>query len=372
MSAMKQPLDGSNLWKHFDQYLAPYAQKNGLSRGRQYPENPDPDRLPFQRDRDRIIHTTAFRRLKGKMQVVSPQAGDHFRNRLSHTIEVVQIARDLARELCLNEDLAEAIALAHDLGHPPFGHAGEQALDREMKHFKKHFDHNEQSLRVITYFERRYSDFPGLNLSLEVIEGIQKHETFFDRAGGESIFSPHLEAQLVDIADEIAYLSADLEDGLRGGFFTIKDLQEVEICAEVIGNLSTDLQQHRSTIIRAVVSQLFHQIVEDTKSNLKYYQIKTLQDVQKSKSRIVVFSDVFWEQFSALKKFLFDRYYQAPAILKVTHEGETIIQQLFNLLYCHPEKMPAAFLPEDDLEVRVCDYIAGMTDGFARAFIGHR
>ena len=365
----EKKIDGAHLWKQFDQCLASYAQKNATSRGRQYSENTDPNRLPFQRDRDRIIHTTAFRRLKGKMQVISPGVGDHFRNRLSHTIEVVQIARDLARELQLNEDLAEAIALAHDLGHPPFGHAGEQALDREMRRFKKHFDHNQQSLRVVTYFERRYPDFPGLNLSLEVIEGIAKHETFFDRPGEGSIFSPHLEAQLVDIADEIAYLSADLEDGLRGGFFSIKDLQEVEICAEVIGTLSTDLQQHRSTIIRAVVSRLFHQIVEDSKANLKHYQIKTLQDVQKSKARIVIFSDVFWEPFSALKKFLLDRYYHAPAVLKMTREGEVIIEQLFNLLYRHPEKMPVAFLPEDALEVRVCDYIAGMTDGFSREFL---
>ncbi|MDH3324914.1 MAG: dNTP triphosphohydrolase, partial [Candidatus Peregrinibacteria bacterium] len=167
------------MWGRFDAHLAGYAQKNGNSRGRKFTETPDPNRLPFQRDRDRILHTTSFRRLKGKMQVVAPSLGDHFRNRLSHTLEVSQIARDLCRELRLNEDLAEAIALAHDLGHPPFGHSGEMALDQKMKKFGKKFDHNAQSLRMVESFENRYPNFSGLNLSFEVLEGIQKHETFF-------------------------------------------------------------------------------------------------------------------------------------------------------------------------------------------------
>ena len=365
-------LDGANLLSNYDSFLVSYAQKNGGSAGRQYAEDPDPNRLPFQRDRDRIIHTTAFRRLKGKMQVVSAEAGDHFRNRLSHTIEVVQIARDLARELRLNEDLAEAVALAHDLGHPPFGHAGEKALDDKMKTFKRGFDHNQQSLRVVTYFNRYYPGFPGLNLSMEVLEGIRKHETFFDRPGGKKIFSPHLESQLVDISDEISYLSADLEDGLRGGFFSISDLMRIDICAEVISTLPSDLQTDRSTIIRSVISRLFRQIVEDSKQNIQQFNIKTLEDVQKNKERVVIFSADFFPKFRALKVFLLEHYYQAPLVIEITDKGKKMINQMFDFLYQNPQELPSDFLPEDDLEVRVCDYIAGMTDGFAREFLNIR
>ncbi|MCL4160112.1 UNVERIFIED_CONTAM: hypothetical protein GTU68_053005, partial [Idotea baltica] len=224
---VQKSLDGKHLWENYDQLLAPYAQKNALSRGRLFDEKPDPDRLPFQRDRDRIVHTKAFRRLQGKTQVVRPRKGDHYRNRLSHTIEVAQMARDVARTLKLNEDLAECLGLAHDLGHPPFGHGGETVLHQKMMTFGSAFEHNSQSIRIVKFFEQRYPDFNGLNLTHEVLEGLRKHDRVFENEKGQRIYTPHLESQLVDIADSIAYLSADLEDSLRGDFVHLEDLQGV-------------------------------------------------------------------------------------------------------------------------------------------------
>ena len=358
-------IDGSGLWGVFDSFLASYAQKNALSFGRLYPEVADSDRLAFQRDRDRIIHTASFRRLKGKMQVVSPGAGDHFRNRLSHTLEVSQIARDLARHLRLNEDLAEAIALAHDLGHPPFGHAGEAALDVKMREFGLRFDHNKQSLRVVTVFEKRYSDFPGLNLTREVLEGIQKHEDDFDRPDGEKIFWPHLEAQVVDIADEIAYLSADLEDGLRGEFFVLGDLFDLELVSEAFVDFSDAEKKCRDAVIRRVIGFLFHRLVADTTANLEKFNIKTLADVQCCEETIVFFSADFLLKFRELKRFLREKYYHSPVVERETDRGKAIIFRIFDRLMNDPGLLPDGFLVEEVLERRVCDYVAGMTDEFA-------
>lgn len=365
---MKKLIDGKNLWEKADYFLANYAQKNATSKARKHAELVDDNRLPFQRDRDRIIHTTSFRRLKGKMQVVTPSYGDHFRNRLSHSIEVAQIARDLARQLQLNEDLVEAVALAHDLGHPPFGHTGEQALNKEMKVFGERFDHNKQSLRVVEYFERRYQEFSGLNLSPEVLEGIQKHENYFDRPSGKTIYSPHLEAQLVDISDEIAYLSADLEDGLRGKFFTINDLKKVAIPAQAIKSLPNNEKSDRSAIVRRVIRHLLIQITTDTQKNIIKYKIKTIKDVQIQKESIVYLNADFFKQFKALKSFLFENYYLAPSVKKMNDEGRKIIHEVFQFCYNNPDKIPASFLPEEELSRRVCDYIAGMTDDFLVQF----
>ncbi len=357
-------IDGQNLWNQFDQGLTPYAQKNADSQGRSFPEPTDPNRLPFQRDRDRIIHTTSFRRLKGKMQVVTPAYGDHFRNRLSHSLEVAQIARDLARHLRLNEDLVEAIALAHDLGHPPFGHTGESALNEKMKMFGSAFDHNKQSLRVVTHFERRYQKFPGLNLSQEVIEGLQKHETFFDRPSGTGIYSPHLEAQIVDIADEIAYLSADLEDALRGGFITISSLNELTITTKAMETLPEEEKKDRSAIIRRTIRILLQQIIQDSLDNIDKYQIKTLSDVQKQSHRIIYFNSHFYKEFRALKQFLFQHFYLSPAVKRMTDDGANMIKTVFDTLYQNPQQIPTKFLPAENPAQRVCDYIAGMTDDF--------
>jgi len=362
-------MEGQNIAARFDQALARFAQKNSDSRGREYPETPDPNRLPFQRDRDRIIFSTAFRRLRGKTQVVAPTFGDHFRNRLSHTIEVAQIARDLARQLKLNEDLAEAIALAHDLGHPPFGHSGEQALDDKMREQGLVFDHNVQSLRVVTVFEQRYPDFPGLNLTHEVLEGIQKHETFFDRPSG-GIYTPHLESQLVDIADEIAYLSADLEDGMRGKFLSLEDLQKLSIPAQALASLPEDEKQNRSSIIRRIIRHLLEKIVHDTQKNIIENNINTLEDVQKLNTKIVLFEKSFFQDFRNLKQFLFERYYHAPDVKAANDQGKQLIYILFDYLKAHPEALPPhPQEKEEKLEDRICDYIAGMTNQFAQNFV---
>ncbi len=366
---MKKNIDGARLWERFDAPLASYAQHNKNSRGRKFDERVDPDRLPYQRDRDRLIHTTAFRRLKGKMQVVSLMSGDHFRNRLSHTIEVAQVARDLARHLKLNEDLAEAVALAHDLGHPPYGHAGERALDRKMREHGFKFDHNEQSLRVVEVYEKRYDDFSGLNLTLEVLEGIQKHERYFSRGERGKIFFPHLESQLVDLSDEIAYLAADLEDGMRAQFFGLSDLKQFDLCAAALSEIEGHGKVLRATFIRRIIHKLLYQLVQDTESNLQFLNIQTLAQVQKMPRSIVAFSPDFYQQFLALKAFLMENFYQQPVVKNMTLEGERKIEAVFDYLLAHPEKIPAEFMPEEDLHQRICDYIAGMTDRFLEGFI---
>lgn len=368
---MKKELDGYEIFDLLDSNLADYAQKNATSRGRKFREITDPQRGPFQRDRDRIIHSTAFRRLAGKMQVVSPGHGDHFRNRLTHTIEVAQISRDLARQLHLNEDLAEAIALAHDLGHPPFGHSGEEALNKKMREFSREFEHNEQSLRIVEVFEKRYSTFRGLNLTYEVLEGMQKHSTFFDRPEEEFIYSPHLESQIVDIADEIAYLSADIEDGLRGGFFTVVDLDNLEICKKAHLELPESEKDFRSALIRRIMRNFIYELVRNSLDNITKFKIKNIEHVQKSSSKIISFSDDFFAGFLEVKDFLMVNYYSAPVIQRATREGQEKISDLFNFLIQNPAKLPEYLQKNDDpLEIKICDYIAGMTDNFARNFLG--
>ncbi len=367
MKKTNENLDGKNLVDHFDSNLASFAQKNGQSRGRKVQEPSDPFRLNFQRDRDRIIHTTSFRRLQGKTQVVPAGFGDHFRNRLTHTIEVSLVARDLARQLNLNEDLAETVALAHDLGHPPFGHAGERALNKKMQACGKHFDHNEQSLRVVEFFETRYPDFQGLNLSFEVLEGIQKHERSFDR-GETKIIWPHLEAQLVDISDEIAYLSADLEDGLRANFFSIEDLKSLSLCHDIIKKLPENQKNHRPTFIRKIIQILLNQVVLDSQEKIKKFKIKNLKDVQVSKTFIIGFNADFYKKFIEIKKFLLENFYMHPKIKFEMEKGSQYIFETFDFLKKYPENIPEKFHPEENLDQRICDYIAGMTDNYIREF----
>lgn len=360
---------GNQKRNNYDSFLASFAQKNDESRGRKHAEPQDKNRAPFQRDRDRIIHTTAFRRLQGKTQVVSPYDGDHFRNRLTHTIEVAQIARDIARWLNLNEDLAEAIALAHDLGHTPFGHAGERALNEKMTEHGLSFEHNEQSLRVVEIYESRYQHFRGLNLTFEVLEGMQKHSSYFERPNNEIIYSPHLESQVVDIADEISYLSADLEDGLRGDFFEIKDLKSQKIPSLVLKSLPVEEQGNRSSIVRRTIKTMLDQLIFNTQQNIQKYNIKTISDVQKNKNRIVFFETEFYKEFLNLKEFLFDRYYNSEKVQKENYKGQKIIQDIFNFLTENPNKIPKNFIPEEqNIYKKICDYIAGMTDQFAQKF----
>lgn len=302
------------------------------------------------------------------MQVVTPSFGDHYRNRLTHSLEVSHIARDIARELSLNEDLTETIALAHDLGHPPFGHAGEEALKKCMKKFGENFDHNKQSLRIVTHFEQKYPDHPGLNLSIEVLEGLQKHEATITRKTGEIIHWPSLECQLVDLADEIAYISADLDDGLRGKFFTPKDLKSLQISNYIKSPLDAsalggDLEGGN---IKNIIKTLITQLVKNSKKNLT--QISSVQEVQNSPQRFIAFTEDFYQVFLELKRFLFQNYYLKPEIKKMSDQGQKIITEIFELLEKNPQKIPTNFLPNPNKNRRICDYISGMTDDFCLNF----
>ncbi|PID70058.1 deoxyguanosinetriphosphate triphosphohydrolase [bacterium DOLZORAL124_38_8] len=362
--------DGALINEKFDALLSSFAQKNATSLGRLHAENPDPHRTPFQRDRDRVIHASAFRRLRGKTQVVSPQKGDHFRNRLTHTLEVSQIARDIARQLGLNEDLAETIALAHDLGHPPFGHAGETALHECLfAATGDSFEHNQQSLRIINVFEPRYADFEGLNLTWEVREGLKKHDTkFIHPVTGKRIYSPSLESQVVDVSDEIAYLSADLEDALRGGFINIQDLNQIEICRQVLAKIPASELSFRPSLIRGVMRLLISALVENIQQNLATNHIQTFDDVQNFQGgRLAVFDRSMYKKFRALKQFLMKHYYRAPKVMDVTNRGQKIIKSLFVLLEQTPTLMQN-FDPQKDKYQQIVDFIAGMTDNFAEDF----
>ncbi|GBC92003.1 Deoxyguanosinetriphosphate triphosphohydrolase-like protein [bacterium HR15] len=319
--------------------LAPYAAKSSQSRGRPVPEPPDPVRTAFQRDRDRIIHCKAFRRLKHKTQVFLDPEEDHYRTRLTHTLEVAQIARTISRALRLNEDLTEAIALAHDLGHPPFGHTGEEALDAIVRHYVPHggFRHYEQSLRVVDVLEK---DGQGLNLTHEVREGIVGHSKGrADLSQAESEKTTTLEATVVRIADRIAYLNHDLDDGMRAGLLTSDDLPRDLI--EFLGHT------HSQRIARMVMD-----VVE-----------------QSDGKPIVQLSPAMLEAMNRMKEFMFERLYHHPRVLAEREKMRTIISQLFEYYMEHPDALPTNFRPrEPSTEAHaqsVCDYIAGMTDRYA-------
>ncbi len=343
--------DGKAVNQRIDSILAPYAQRNEESLGRVHDYLPDPHRTPFQRDRDRIIHSNAFRRLKGKMQVVPPNEGDHFRNRLTHTLEVASISRDIARLLGLNEDLAEAIALAHDLGHPPFGHSGEIALQECLLPYDEFFEHNKQSLRVVTHFIKAYPDHPGLNLSVEVLKGLKKHATV----------PPTLEAQLVDIADEIAYIAADTEDGLRGKFFTMKEIEEEPLIAA----LSPPARANRKALAGAIVGRLIKDLVQSAKGKIEEMGIKTQADVIQQNKRALLFYRETAAQFRSLKTFLFQHYYESEEILSATKNGKKVIMDLFLFFKNNPELLPKNET-QASTERQIADHIAGMTDAFAQ------
>lgn len=332
--------------------LRPYAVFGVRSRGRAYPEEETKGRLPFQKDRDRIIHCRAFRRLKDKTQVFVAHHGDHYRNRLTHSLEVAQISRDTARSLGLNEDLAEAIALAHDLGHTPFGHAGEFALDKCLREHGLHFEHNEQSLRIVTELEDVYPDFPGLNLSFEVLEGLRKHD--------ESV--PHsLEAQLVDHADEIAYQNHDIDDGLRSGLFTEADLSQVPLWKEVTERVRKrfgDLPDERirwSRCISELISWMISDLSEATCRRLNEKNIRSTEDVYASRETLVDFSKDLTSENKKLKAFLMARLYQHPEVKKHIEEGQDLIRLLFH-----------HYLAEGREVGWIRDYLSGMTDSYAR------
>ena len=357
-----------------DQRLAPYGLHSKDSRGRSYPEDEPEYRTTFQRDRDRILHTTAFRRLEYKTQVFIIHEGDYYRTRLTHTLEVAQIARTVARALGANEDLEEAICLAHDLGHSPFGHSGEVALARLMKDLGG-FDHNKQSLRIVTELEQRYPDFPGLNLTWEVREGIVKHESEYDTADAAD-YNPdlrgHLEAQIANAADELAYTAHDLDDGLRSGMITPAMLEGNtlwEILAESIGwrgPLLDDLTRHR--LIRRLIGIEVSDLVTATDQRLRESGVRSVEELQRLAYNVIGYSEDMHRRNRQLKDFLYANMYRHHRVVRMAVKAERIITDLFTAYRAEPAMLPRhvqTSIETRSLERTICDYIAGMTDRFA-------
>jgi dGTPase len=358
-----------------DQTLAPYACKSRHSKGRAYPEDEPDYRTVFQRDRDRILHTTAFRRLEYKTQVFINYEGDYYRTRLTHTLEVAQIGRTFARALGANEDLVETICLAHDLGHSAFGHSGEVALARLMKDYGG-FDHNKQSLRIVNVLERRYPDFPGLNLSWEVREGIVKHESEYDIADA-SDYNPdlrgHLEAQIANVADELAYTAHDLDDGLRSGMITPSMLEGItmwEILLESVGVREhfrlDDLTRHR--LIRRLIGLEVTDLIQTTHTRLRDSNVKSVEELQRLPYNVISFSEDMHRRNRQLKDFLYNKLYRHFRVVRMQVKAEAILGDLFNAFRSEPTTLPAHVqeqITEFGLERTICDYLAGMTDRFA-------
>ncbi len=355
-----------------EKVLAPYAMKSRFSEGREYSEDEHPYRTAFQRDRDRVIHSSAFRRLEYKTQVFVFHEGDHYRTRLTHTIEGSQIARTVARAMKLNEELAEAIILAHDLGHTPFGHSGQDAMNHLMKDFGG-FEHNRQSLRIVTLLEHRYPNFPGINLTYEVREGIAKHATPYDspQVKFKKKGQPTLEAQIVDLADEIAYCHHDLDDGLRSGLITAEQLKDVEIWSEHLEQQPKDEEpaiRERQTV-KAILNTLVTDLVTTSEETIASCKIKSLVDVRKAAQKCVRLSTAIAKKNKQLKAFLFQNLYKHYRVERMAAKAERILEALF-LAYCKnpkilPHTVQAQMKSKDPKERVICDYIAGMTDRYA-------
>ncbi len=363
--------------------LAAWASDPRDSRGRRHPEPPAPTRNAFQRDRDRIVHSTAFRRLVYKTQVFLNHEGDLFRTRLTHTLEVAQLGRSIARSLGLHEDLVEAVALAHDLGHTPFGHAGQDVLQECMKAHGG-FEHNLQSLRVVDVLEQRYPDFDGLNLSFETREGILKHcsrrvarwmETVEPGGIGARFLTgaqPSLEAQLANLADEIAYNAHDVDDGVRSGLITLEQLGELPLIARF---RDAALAEHPALArgpqrrllfetLRRMLSAQVYDVIDATQAALQQHQPATAEDVRASPA-LVQFSPEMRRQSSQLKRFLFQRLYRHPEVMHTTERAKQLLRELFALYVDRPQEMPADFAGSPLRERAVADYVSGMTDRFA-------
>lgn len=358
-----------------EQSLAPYAHRSRNSRGREVPEEEPRHRTAFMRDRDRILHTTAFRRLEYKTQVFVITEGDYYRTRLTHTLEVAQIGRSVARALGANEDLVEAICLAHDLGHPPFGHSGEESLGRLMVAHGG-FDHNRQSLRIVTQLERRYPNFDGLNLTWEVREGIVKHETDYDVSDAQG-YEPekrgHLEAQIANIADELAYTAHDLDDGLRSELIAPPELDGLELweqLRESIGWRTAELDElTRHRLIRRLIGLEMADLLAATESRLEPLKLASPDEVQRLDANVVGFSDEYLRMNQQLKSFLFQNMYQHYRVVRMHTKAERILEDLFAAYIQNPEILPPEVQSRakgGDLHRTVCDYIAGMTDRFAQ------
>ena len=354
------------------------------SKGRLFAEKKSFLRSPYQRDRDRIIHSTAFRRLKHKTQVFVNTIDDHYRTRITHSLEVSQIARTLAKYFKLNEDLCETLSLAHDLGHTPFGHAGEDALNKCMIS-NGGFDHNIQTIRIVSLLENKYYNFKGLNLSLETLDGLVKHNgpvkdlSLIQNILGKNFFSgkidytknTSLEAQISSISDDIAYNSHDLEDGLKANLFDISDLTHIPILSEIIKkNVKMIKNNSKELVLRQIIREIINEMVKDiiinTKKNIKLKNIKNIEDVFNVSEPIVTFSKKMNSFDLAIKKFLREKMYYSPSVLVKTNEGKKIIETLFAKIIEKPKKyIKKEKIEERSIERIVSDFIAGMTDRFA-------
>ncbi len=359
-----------------EEVLASYAMHTRKSRGRKYPEPPHGFRTLYQRDRDRIVHSTAFRRLMHKTQVLVNPGGDYHRTRLTHTLEVAQIARTIARQLGLNEDLTEAIALMHDLGHPPFGHAGETTLDQCMAPHGG-FEHNRHGLRIVELLEYRYPDFPGLNLSFEVLQAQAMHSKRPDapevrpyREGGQ----PLLEAQVVDAADSLAYNCHDVDDALMVGLVGADDLADVPLWAQAAAEVrqrhpGIGPAQFQPAVIRALINGQVSDLLECTRQNIRKEQIRTVEDVRSCRRPLVEHSPQMRELRGGLEAFLRERVYRHYRILRMAHKGQRILRLIFEEFCRQPDEMPERYrrrAREGSVEQTVCDYLAGMTDRYAQ------
>lgn len=371
--------------------LASYACRPDMSQGRIYNEPESETRTCFQRDKDRIIHASAFRRLKYKTQVFVYSHGDNYRTRLTHTLEVSQIARTLARSLYLNEDLAETVALSHDLGHPPFAHTGEDALVEAMHQYGG-FEHNDQSLRVVTALEEKYPEWDGLNLTWETLEGIVKHNgPVTDKKLPFMLAKVQkqtdlrlktyasLEAQVAAISDDIAYNNHDVEDGLHAGLFHLDDLSaDVPLMADIIDDVRSkwpdiSLPRLHAEIVREMIGEMVRDVLAETRKRLQDNKIETVEDVRKAKMQMVAFSPVMFDKVQTLRRFLFDRMYKHYTVNRMRRKAEQIIGDLFDVFMERPECLPDEWrdkisVVKKDKQARgriVCDYIAGMTDRYA-------
>jgi len=359
--------------------LATYAVQVTYSRGRRFPEAPHPYRNDFQRDRDRVIHARAFRRLEAKTQVFTRRYSDHFRNRLTHTLEVTQISRTIAGALGLNADLTEALALVHDIGHPPFGHAGEKALNAAMREHGLLFDHNLHALRIVEDFEQRYAAFRGLNLTFEVREGIIKHSRDYDAKDHPELSEyvldqrPPLEAQLIDLTDEIAYNTADLDDGYESHLLLLEEIREgvpiFERFYPQVAQLYPEAPQKLkfNEVLKRVLNRLVDDLIKNTQRLVNEAGIQTAEDVRHHPGRLVAFSPEVEAERRQNKNFLYENLYFSPSLADEKDDAERVVSELFAFWLANPKSLPHQYqekAQDEGLPRVICDYIAGMTDPF--------
>jgi dGTPase len=354
--------------------LAPFAVKSGESQGRQHPEEEHQYRTRFQRDRDRIIHTSAFRRLEYKTQVFVYHEGDYYRTRLTHSLEVAQIARSICKSLQLNEDLAESVALSHDLGHPPFGHTGQDVLNRLMKDHGG-FEHNKQSLRIVKLLEKRYPEFDGLNLTWDVLEGICKHTKDKENpiTSAEGVKYPSLEAQIADFADGIAYNAHDLDDGITSNLLDLDQLRKVALWKENEDRFDKkysglDFKLKKYQVVRSIINELTTDLRDTTSKNIADHKVTSVDEVRRAPIRMATFGKEVAEKNKELKKFLHKNMYSHRKVLRMEFKAGLTLDGIFAAYMKMPGLLPESVLKNEahgTLERRMCDYVSGMTDRYA-------